>query len=291
MTDDLQGSDQDEAAAPGEAAPDESDLNPPLTPAELPPQVLGNRQAQAANEEVHKRRLEPRIDAHIAAHALALDFLEQTHQAIADRSDLDLIADTRPAAVWQMAGRCIGIARLILDALQLGYAGEVVHLARALHEADRLLEMFEMPGEADLLRRWLADEDDSWVRPWEARAAERRFEERLAEAMLAAGEKEIESTLERTRDIYDKHSQAAHHRRRWTQDAVSAPLRSMIRGRAATPWVRRAATTASLVSVVEETTISVGDALSHFQSAGWYEDQVKPFIQSFEALRQTVPLD
>jgi hypothetical protein len=32
-----------------------------------------------------------------------------------------------------MAGRCIGISRLMLDALALGYCGEVRHLARSLH--------------------------------------------------------------------------------------------------------------------------------------------------------------
>jgi hypothetical protein len=136
------------------------------------------------------------------------------------------------------------------------------------------------------LRKWLADE---WVRPGEARAAEAEFEERLAEAMRAAGFPELERTSERTRELYGQQSQAAHHRRRWTQDAVFAGQRTMLRGRA-TVWVRRAATTAAMVGVVEEAVQAVGDALQAFHGPGWYRQEVQPFVESFEALRQSSPL-
>jgi len=38
-----------------------------------------------------------------------------------------------------------------------------------------------------LLRAWLADKADEWVRPSRARKAEARFEQRLADAMTAEG--------------------------------------------------------------------------------------------------------
>lgn len=37
-----------------------------------------------------------------------------SHQQIADRTDVDLAGETRWAAMWQMAGRCIGYARALL---------------------------------------------------------------------------------------------------------------------------------------------------------------------------------
>ena len=108
----------------------------------------------------------------------------------------------------------------MLDSLELGYTSEVLHLARALHEASRLVEIFNVPEEHELLREWLAGE---WVRPGVVRAAEEqeRAEERLEGAMLAAGLPPLQRMGEMTRTIYGEHSEAAHHRRRWTQDAVS----------------------------------------------------------------------
>lgn len=212
------------------------------------------------------------------------------HQWLADELDFDVMGDTRPAGVWQMAGRCIGIAQLIIDALALGYTRtEVQHLARALHEADRLVDIFGIPEEADLLRKWLADEGDEWVRPRAVREAEKRFEKRLAKAMREAGVPELRRTDELTRRIYGQHSEAAHHRRKWTQDAVAPQLRTMIRGRT-TVWARRAVGARKMLGIVEESVASVGDALAPFFGPGWYEQHVIPVLASFEALRVTHPL-
>lgn len=274
-------------AREGRAQPD--GLSSPISQVGLPDDVRRSREEQEARDAADRQRLEPRIEAHIAAHRMALDYLAERHQALADELDFDLVGDTRPAAIWQMAGRCIGLARLILDALQLGYTTEMLHLARALHEANRLLTVFGLEEGTDLLRKWLADEGNEWVRPKEARAAEAEFEERLAEAMRAAGLPELERTSDRARALYGHQSQAAHHRRRWTQDAVFPQQRTMLRGRASV-WVRRAATTAAMVGVVEECVQAVGDALQAFHPAGWYGENVKPFVESFEALRRTSAL-
>ncbi len=265
----------------------------PLTPrfsrTGLPEQVRRDRQTQATRDEADRQQWEPAIDAHIASHRLALDFLAETHQWIADEFDFDLIGDSRPAAIWQMSGRCIGIGRSLLDALQLGYTAEVMHLARALHEANRLAGIFGTEEGTELVRKWLADDGEEWVRPSEVRIAEGEFEERLAQAMQEAGLGTLERTAERSREIYGQHSQAAHHRRRWTQDAVAPRLRTMLRGRS-TPWIRRAGTTAAMLAVVEESVIAVGDALQAFLPQGWYSQRVKPFLETFEALRQSQPL-
>jgi hypothetical protein len=265
------------------------DLMPPVHRRELPALVLRNRAGQAAADETDRLRYAKAIDAHLTAHRLALDWLADEHQRLADAFDFDLVGDTRPAAMWQMAGRCIGIARLILDALNLGYTTEVLHLARALHEGDRLLDAFGDPDEGPLLRTWIADEGREWVRPRHARAAEARFEQRLADAMTAEGKKELERTDDRTLGLYSQFSEATHHRRRWVQEAVAPELRIMLRG-PTTVWARRAMTAATMAAVVEEAVMSVGDALERFQGPGWYEENVKPFIASFDALRDEQPL-
>src|SRR3982074_1792220 len=97
-------------------------------------QLVARRREQAARDELDRGQWEKTIEAHVAAHRLALNFLDEMHQWVADHYDFDLVADSRPAATWQMAGRSIGIARLLCHALSLGYTAEVLHLARALHE-------------------------------------------------------------------------------------------------------------------------------------------------------------
>lgn len=268
---------------------DDSDLNPPFTGTGLPAEIAQLREMRTAEQKASRQRWEPRINAHIHAHRLALDFLAETHQWVADTYDFDLVGDTRPAAMWQMSGRCVGIGRLILDSLQLGYTAEVLHLGRAVHETNRLLATFHMEGEDAILCRWLQGE---YVRPAEAREAEERFDKLLAETLH---EKGIEGDPVKTREglsrvMYGRLSEAAHHRRRWTEDAVFPDERIMLVGRTEN-WTRRAATTGTLVSVVEEIVISVGDALSQFiPNRGWHRERVKPFIETFAALRATQPL-
>ena len=253
----------------------------------LPAEYERNRIAQEQRDARDRELFEPRIDKHITVHRIALDFLEDNLQSIADCTDLELTADTRPAALWQLSGRSVGIGRLILDALRWGYTTEVLHLARAAHEADRLLMVFRIPEEGALLRQWLTDE--KLVRPKAAREAEERFEKRLAEAMEEMGVETLRSTKELTEHIHGEHSQAAHHRRRWVQDAVFPDLRTMIRG--VTPyWIRRAGTTASMVAVVEEIVTQVGDAISYFHGPAWYDQHIKELQRSFELVRTPYPL-
>jgi hypothetical protein len=268
------------------AADNDDGLTAPMARTNGPPgDVVRNRAAAAGQDELDRQRWEKSIEAHIAAHRMALDFLAETHQWIADNYDFDLVGDSRQAATWQMSGRCIGIARLMCDALGLGYSAEVLHLARALHEADRLAAIFPQPEGTDLLRKWLADQGNEWVRPGEVRAAQEKFNERIVQL----GGPDLEAVRELPREIYGEQSQAAHHRRKWTQDAVAPMLRTMLTG-PTTVWHRRAVTTAAMLVVVEEAVVSVGDALGELMPPQWWIEHIKPFIEAFEALRVTNPL-
>jgi hypothetical protein len=107
--------------------------------------------------------------------------------------------------------------------------------------------------------------------------------------MREAGVGTLPQTDALSSQLYREHSQAAHHQRRWVQDAVFPRLRTMLRGRS-DHWLRRAGTTASLLAVVEEGVLAVGDGLGRFYGPGWYEENVKPLIQGLAAMRQAQPL-
>jgi hypothetical protein len=185
---------EDELNEPPQHDPPEDDgLTVPMQPTDGPgADVLRLREAKAAREPQDRARFEAAIEGNIAPHRMALDFLDTTHQWIADTLDFDLVGDSRQAATWQMCGRCIGIARLICDALAMGYTDEILHLARALHEADRLAGIFPQQEGTELLRRWLADEADDWVRPGQVRAAQEQFSERVSQIVREAGGPELE---------------------------------------------------------------------------------------------------
>lgn len=266
------------------------DLNPPLRPfAEgIPDSVLETRRRRSEQDVRTRLVYESRIDAHIKFHRGVLDYLTNMHQWVADTYDFDIAANTRLVGLWEMAGRCLGIAKLILDSLEMGYTAEVLHLGRAVHEANRLLNVFHMQGEDDLVRRWL---DGEYVSPGECRQAEERFDMFLAEEMKRRGHEPIGVERgELSRDMYGKLSEAAHHRRKWTQDVVFVEERAMFTG-PTSDYYRRAATVSSLILVVEETVIGVGDAISQVvPDRDWYSTSVKPLIETFAILRVTQPL-
>jgi hypothetical protein len=266
------------------------ELNPNLSQREL----SGDAQANRALYEIQiadQIALEPAMEAHQAAYRLALDDLDCYVTQIADSTDLDLVSDTRPAAVWQMAGRSVGLSRACLDLMRLGYCAEVIPLARTLHEANRLVQTFAQRNEDELLRIWLADEGrHKWVRPKQAREAIERAEDKLNDLMRRHGADAPGTTTELSIEIYDQFSRAAHNRRAWVQDAVSADLRQMATGPHRSP-VRRAGTLAAIGGTLEEAVQLVGDALAAtFYGTTFWTTNVQPHVKSFEALRATHPL-
>lgn len=71
----------EQRAAEGQARPDADELMPKMRRTNGPPkQVLRNREEQAARDQLDRARWEKAIEARIAAHRMALGFLEETHQ-------------------------------------------------------------------------------------------------------------------------------------------------------------------------------------------------------------------
>lgn len=266
---------------------DRDQLDPVLCQRELPKEVQEARDRRAADAEAERAFYEPRIREHLEFHRGVITYLDGVQQWIADTYDFDLAGDTRPAAVWQMSGRILGSCHMIIDNLEMGYTSEVVNSGRSVHEANRLLEVFLMPKEKDLLRRWM---DDQNIPAVTLRKAERRYQKEVVKLMKAQGlEANFPSTDELSGQIYGKLSGSSHHRRTWVEDNVIKSERRMIKGRTDV-WIRRAATTDALLGVVEESVIIVADAFALFNETGWYEKQIVPLINAIRNLRVVTSL-
>src|SRR4051794_18756853 len=105
-------------------AEDELDLEPPIARATVPDDVLRDRELAATEYRRDAGVLNVRVEAHLAWCDLALEALDPLHEWLADNLNFDVVGDTRPAAVWQMTGRCIGLARALVALLRQGFAGE-----------------------------------------------------------------------------------------------------------------------------------------------------------------------
>jgi hypothetical protein len=293
-------------------APDDAELDGVLRWRELPEEVKRKRWIAHRDNEYAAAVLQSRIDGHLQAYATVLDALDEAHRNVGDYTDLDLAASSRQAAVWLVAGRCIACGRAALALLAAGFGAESTAPERMAHEATRLLSVLADEDEPTLLRRWLADEGQKWVRPRETREAQERMRRRLRDTMVAAkaaaeaaGETEQAAAIEEGlsqewaqddspllpagRQLYDVLSRVAHSRRSGVRDAVSVELRQMATGPHPDPRIR-----AEYVfyggMIVEEVALAVGDALGRFYGPGWFLTQVKPLIDTLTTLREMVPL-
>jgi hypothetical protein len=248
------------------------------------------RLAQAAEDAANQRIAGPRIEAQAMASRIVLDQLETWHQAILDTTNLDPSAETRGAAIWLVAGRCLGLAEAMWAQVRAGIDNEVLVTGRAIHEAARIVYALGDPEEDDLLRVWLDDEDKyRWVRPKAAREAHDRFQEKLADAMEREGQNRLKSTLALNEELYDRLSRTAHSRRSSCINSYWPDGRRFTYGTHPSP-LRRAAATEWAGSMTVEVALSVGDALSGFYGRQFFPTNVRPLIESIEAIRRDQPL-
>jgi len=262
---------------------EDNPLEPAIKRRDLPAEVIESRTQASAEYGRFEAMLRPRVEAHVATYGMALDVLTMLHQELADTLDFDITGDTRQPAVWQMAGRCIGLARALLYLVRAGFCAESIPTARALHEADRLLDAFADPDEDELLLQWLRD--TNWIPPRDARKARGRIEEKLDEAMSDAGMPPLRGTVDLSGDLYGRLSGAGHHRRPFVAEAVSVPLRQMATGPHPDP-IHRATYVEWAGHVIEEAVQTVGDAFVRFYGPAFFNKQVGPLVSSFKAIRE-----
>lgn len=266
------------------------DLEPRVQPRELPPEVAALRERVAVEHQALDAALQPLIDAHIAAYAEAVETVLETHKRVADRTGIDIRADTRWSAIWELSGRCLAICRVVLHDLRGGFSSEAVGTMRALYEATILLGAIAFHEEEDALRRWLADENDAWVRPRQARAVMERKEALARERMQAAGvNPEGKGLTEIGGEIYDLLSRPAHHRRGGFPETVSADLREFTYGPHPNAEVRATHVTYA-GELLETALLVVIDSIADVIGRDYVRDALPRMQGALERVRQESPL-
>jgi hypothetical protein len=259
---------------------------------DLSPQVIALREAHRKQDAQLREVVKPRAEAHLAACRLVAQDLQQWHQRIADRTDLELDGYSRGSAIWLLAGRCLGLHEVLIVQAEAQVDNEGVVVGRALHEACGILMAFlATPAEEDLVRLWLDDKGKhGYVKQGAARAAQDRFETDLNEAMRAAGLPPLGNTIDLKADLYDRMSRTAHNRRSSCLSSLWKEGREMAYGRApgALRWASAVSWTSSMTIEVVN---SVGDALRAFYQGDFFVEKMAPLVQSVNAICETFPLD
>ena len=266
----------------------ENDFEPSLHETQLSAEVADRRLESAAQDRADAAELQPLIDGHLKVYEDAVDAMISEHRRLVDESDVDLTAETRWVAIWELSGRCLGISKLIIFEMRGGFASEAVGTMRTLHEAVHLVSAVAFSQDEDVARRWLAGE---WVRPREAREALGKQAKYTHELMREAGVEPVGGTPvdELARQIYDVLSKPAHHIRGGFDESLSIPLRVFVCG--PHPNFRtRAAHVAYAGELIEEAVLTVGGALGTIFGHGYFAEQAKPLIESFEHVRNLMPV-
>lgn len=177
----------------------------------------------AKNQEI----LEPLIGAHLTAYDAARVELLDAHRYVADHTSLVLDGQTREAGRWLITGRSLGLAHAAHVAVASGFTVEVIPILRSLHEATRLLSVFGLQGEDELVERWLKGRS---VSRGQVMSASRRQEDRYREDMLKHGVAPPGTTSDYFEQQYGRWSEFAHHRRRHLLNQLAVPARVMAVG-------------------------------------------------------------
>lgn len=262
-------------------------LEPPIHARPLPAEVAAFRELAEAQAVHFDAELQPRIDRHIAVYQEAVDALIAAHGSLADDTDIELDANTRWAATWEMSGRCLAISNVLLHDLRGGFASEAIGTLRALHEASQLLSALSFHEEEDVVRRWLAGE---YIPPREARDVQRRKQELALERMAEAGvAPEGGDIVELGRQIYGLLSEGSHHQRSVMAESMAPGLRRFAYG--PHPDARNRASQVDYAGeLLEEVIIVVGDSFADILGRDFYVQKVRPLQEALARVREEVPL-
>jgi hypothetical protein len=263
------------------------DLEPEIGQRPLPEEVEELRAAYLATLPALDEVFLPRIDGHILALDQAIHRLTDLHAAVIDRSDIDLAAETRWAALWELSGRCLALANLLLAELRLGYTAETVGTIRVLDEAYHLLHAVAADNEGELTRRWLRGET---VMPRDARAVMDAEQVEVGRALAEQGVELAGDVADLAGEIYGPLSKGAHNARPGFKESFSRPLRQFNYGPHPDPR-QRAVYVDYASELIEGVVISVGSALARFFGGDWYRETIPPMQQELEAIRQALPID
>jgi hypothetical protein len=264
-----------------------NDLEPRIHARQLSAEVAALRDLTEAQTAHFSTELRPRIGRHIAVYQEAVDALIAAHRGLADETDIEIGADTRWSAIWEMSGRCLAISNVLLHDLRGGFASEGIGTLRALHEASQLLSALSFHEEEEVVRRWLAGE---FIRPREARDVQRRKQELALQRMAEAGvAPEGGDVAELGREIYSLLSEGSHHQRSVMAESMAPALRRFAYG--PHPDERNRASQVDYAGeLLEEVIIIVGDTFADILGRDFYVQRVRPLRESLARVREEAPL-
>jgi hypothetical protein len=237
--------------------------------------------------------VQPQIDLIITTCRSSLDIAIQMHEQLVERTDLDLVTDTRWLAVWEVSGHALALACAVVDQVEDGHTVALSGTLRALVET-LALALAMAGGDEDLVRRWLSGK---YVSPKQAAVGQRQFFARFIDQRNAVGKPlELEPEYRAARAgleeldidpdtgagaviekiagrVYGKLSEAAHSTRRNTEVSVSKSLRQFAYGRHpdANVRLRHAVHAATHISTA---ILDVGGALAEITGV----DAVRPHV-------------
>jgi hypothetical protein len=105
-------------------------------------------------------RVESRIPVHLDAHDRVLDELVDLHAAVGAAHGAQLAQDDdRGAAMWELAGHALGLAKAYVGLLRIGSIPADMVIARSLHETLLSLEAVSDPANRPIIDRYLSGQD------------------------------------------------------------------------------------------------------------------------------------
>ena len=153
-----------------------------------------------------------------------------------------------------------------------------------------LLTAVASPEEEDLLRRWLADDDEGWVRPSETRGALARKEAGARRRMKEEGVKPHEVSVAKVGpEIYDLLSRAAHHRRSGFPESSQVDQRLFAYGPHPAAAVR-ARNVDYAGQLIETALVVVIDSLDDIVGGGHVDGALAPMMERLARVRERFPL-
>jgi hypothetical protein len=256
-------------------------FDPPVRRRRLPQEVVDQRKewdekyvpAAAALADRH-------VDLIVARARASLTRIVDLHRSVADNTDIDLLLDTRPLAIWETSGHALSITFSLVDDIERGYVAASAATVRALTEACTLT-LAMCSHDDDLIRRWLARK---YVSPKQASLGKTTFlHETTRQHELNGFPIELDPDYQGHRAalaelgidpegapadilhkvagrVYGNQSEAAHATRSATESSVARNMRRFAYGRHPDPRLRLHAATHGAVNVCGAI-IDVGAAL------------------------------
>jgi hypothetical protein len=258
---------------------------PELHACEPSEEVAVARHDHAAAMKPVEKVLQPRLDGHLQAYRLAVEPLVDFHRKLVEETDLDLAAETRWVAIWEMSGRCLALAKALIDQLSQGWGPETVGVARVLHEGANLLMTFVESEEVG--HRWREGEH---VRPGEARNLVATSYQEDLERIVAELGIEVDANMRQIQnEVYRRLSQGAHNDRPGFADSIARDLREFAYGPHPDPRVR-ALYVEFGGELIEQIVMEVGHALGRIYGDGFYIREVQPLVHAIHAVREQMPI-